>query len=554
MNEREELEALRRLAELEAKAGNSAPQRTTPEMPPMMRALQSAGSGAIRGAGSIGATMLAPLDMLNAKLKGRPLMEGNRQRRADMTAALGNLGFDTDSNFFGAGKLAGEVAGTLGVGGVLGGLLARAAPSAAPVAEAISTAGFRAGGLTGASGIAARTAGGAITGGASAGLVNPEDAGTGAAVGAVLPGALQVAGRAGSAIGSAFKPDPAQADLARKAITEYGIPLSVADVSRNNFVKGMRSALEDTVLVGRAGIRQRDRVQGAFNRAVGKTFGADADSLTPEVIDQAKSRMGSEFDRIWGRNAVHVDVPMAEKLAAMKKEVERLPQGDAKRLDDWLADIASKTKQTPEGDFIIEGETANLLQSKLRQQAEKASGYMREALTDLRRIVLDGFNRNVSPEDAAALAKNMRQYRAFKTVQPLLEKSEAGVAARVTGDVPAGLLPEAVRQSYGSRIADSPFADLSQIGSQYVADRVARTGGSARAQAQNLLLGSGLTFGAMQGPMVPLLALPAMMGAQGLLTSPAVGRAAIGLSSAPAQLGLLAPNLYRAAPVLAADQ
>lgn len=163
-------------------------------------------AGGVRGAGSIGATILAPVDIVKDAISGKGLsLESNRQRRADMDGALQSLGADTDSTAFGAGKLLTEVAGTLGVGGAVanGARLLPGASRVAPLLDAIRTSGFSAGGMTGKTGMGVRVAGGAASGGAAAGLVNPDDAGTGAAIGAALPPALKAAGVAGSAVGRA---------------------------------------------------------------------------------------------------------------------------------------------------------------------------------------------------------------------------------------------------------------------------------------------------------------------------------------------------------------
>lgn len=88
----------------------------------------------------------------------------------------------------GAGEMVGEVVGTLPVGGAIAAPIKKAAqlaPSLArfltPVATAIETAGFKG------PNIATKAAGGAITSGASAGLVDPNSTEAGAAIGAVVP-------------------------------------------------------------------------------------------------------------------------------------------------------------------------------------------------------------------------------------------------------------------------------------------------------------------------------------------------------------------------------
>ena len=88
-------------------------------------------------------------------------------------------------------------AGGVALGPVLGGIVRSAATAvpaiqrfAAPVATALESGGFRTGlpaTATTAQRVALRTGAGAVTGGGAAALVSPEDAGTGAAVGAALP-------------------------------------------------------------------------------------------------------------------------------------------------------------------------------------------------------------------------------------------------------------------------------------------------------------------------------------------------------------------------------
>ena len=160
-------------------------------------------AGAVRGAGSIGATLLAPLDMAKDAIAGKGLsLESNRQRRADMDSALKELGANTDSYAYGGGKLIGEIAGTAGAGGVLAKPLLSVAPK---LAQAIASSGFSAGapasGLIGrAADMGARMAGGAISGGMSAGLVG-ENPTMGAAIGGAFPPAAKAIGVAGGAIG-----------------------------------------------------------------------------------------------------------------------------------------------------------------------------------------------------------------------------------------------------------------------------------------------------------------------------------------------------------------
>lgn len=159
--------------------------------------------GAVRGAGSIGATLLTPIDAA-ARLfnDGKPVTINGYEilgmdRRAGMDAGLDSLGVDRNSLAFKGAKLGVEVAGTSGVGGALGNVAGRFGLGA-PAVQALTTGGMFAKGA----GLPVRMAAGAVTGGAQAGLINPEDAKTGAMIGGALPGGVKLAGSLGQGVRS----------------------------------------------------------------------------------------------------------------------------------------------------------------------------------------------------------------------------------------------------------------------------------------------------------------------------------------------------------------
>ena len=112
----------------------------------------------------------------------------------------------------GLGEVGGNVVGTLPVGGVLASgvraaapVLTRAgasAPLLARLANSVETGGFRSGATAATTtgqrlaDLAMRSTGGAITGGTSAALMNPDSVDTGAVVGAALPPGLSATGKA----------------------------------------------------------------------------------------------------------------------------------------------------------------------------------------------------------------------------------------------------------------------------------------------------------------------------------------------------------------------
>jgi len=184
----------------------AAPKPAQPERTLMQRNMDATRdqlAGLVRGAGSIGATLLAPFDAAARAVGVQNDFIGRTDRREAMDAGLRDLvGADPTSMNYAAGKLGGEMLGTAGAGGALakGATMVPGLATKAPaLVEAIRTAGMSAKGA----GMGTRIAGGAITGGVSAGMVDPGSAGTGALIGGAAPPVLTALGKAGRMVGSA---------------------------------------------------------------------------------------------------------------------------------------------------------------------------------------------------------------------------------------------------------------------------------------------------------------------------------------------------------------
>lgn len=193
-------------------------------------------AGAVRGAGSIGATLMRPFDTATE----------NKDRRQAMDDALQSFGAEPDSWMYGGGKLAAEFAGTAGAGGVLakGAAAIPGLAGAAPgLINSIRTAGMTTGVpvATGAAGklanVGARMAGGAVNGAAVSGMVG-DNVGVGAAVGGLMPPVLSAAGKAGAAVAKKVPLvwTPENQLLARKIAQMSG--MSIDDVAAAMKIQG----------------------------------------------------------------------------------------------------------------------------------------------------------------------------------------------------------------------------------------------------------------------------------------------------------------------------
>jgi hypothetical protein len=160
-------------------------------------------AGFSKGAGNImfgGQRLVGKgLEALGATETGQALQTDAARRQAEQESFIAPYR-EVAPAMTGAGEFTGEVVSTLPVGGVIAKGVSKI-PGAGALAQSIRTGGFSTGApvattLGGrAADIATRATGGAVVGGTTAALINPEEAGTGAAIGAAAPFVLPVVGK-----------------------------------------------------------------------------------------------------------------------------------------------------------------------------------------------------------------------------------------------------------------------------------------------------------------------------------------------------------------------
>ena len=154
----------------------------------------------------------------------------------------------------------------------IGGNIAATAPAVTALGGAVAPmlprlgAAIRSGGMTtGAAPVGAaaragdmgiRVAGGAVGGGVAAGMVNPDDVGLGAAIGAALPPVLSGLGAAGRVVGQAFQPREVKA--ARRLEAALGDDAAAAALARaQTLVPGSEPTLAQVLRTPRASTLER---------------------------------------------------------------------------------------------------------------------------------------------------------------------------------------------------------------------------------------------------------------------------------------------------------
>lgn len=297
--------------------------------------------GALRGAGSIGATLLRPFESAAQ----------NSDRRQAMDDGLANLlGADPGSAAYKTAKLGAEIAGTAGAGSGVSALLSKipGVASALPnLLPAIESGGMVANGLTGLRGAGTRALGGAISGGATAGLIDPSNARDGALIGGATPVAVQALGAVGRAIGggSSRPISDRLLETARESVDAgYVIPPNMVNPSLRNQALESVSGKQATQQIASTRNTQNTEklVRGALGLAddvplskatlenlrgtAGRAY-AEVSALSPqasadlEALKIARNESQAWF-KAYNRSASPVDLAKAKELRSAASALE----------------------------------------------------------------------------------------------------------------------------------------------------------------------------------------------------------------------------------------
>lgn len=396
--------------------------------------LKKATEGAALGVSDLGNTVLnvvtAPIAAVSPKVA-----QWNRTRNADFDALTEQ---NKDSTAFKLGRVGGNVAATLPVGGTLA-AGARALGVSAPLVSALATSGMRAGGVTGAAGMGLRMAGGAATGGVSAALVNPDDALVGAGVGAVLPPALAGVGRVARAIGAKMA-GPVVAPEMRQAVQNardagYVIPPSQAKPTLLN------RALEG--FAGKLSTAQNASAknQPITNELAKKAIGA-AD-LSEAGIAQVRARANQAYDALGQVGKFQADSDFVQALddagastAAMRQNFPELVHGEVDALIDGLktrAEFGAQPTIEAIKQFRADAATNRAALDPAKKALGRAQGKIANALEDL-------IDRNLQATGNEALLDGYRTARQTLAKTYDVEKALNATSGNVDGNKLAQLL------------------------------------------------------------------------------------------------------------------
>lgn len=331
--------------------------------------------------------------------------------------------------------------------------------------------------------------------------------GAGAAVGALRPNVTEVTGA-----------------LAQRA-REFDIPLSIDQITDSKFIKSFQKLSDKAPL---AGVQKfRDQQLSQFNRALTRTFGQDADRITPELMDKAFKDTGKKFDALTKGKTFEVPQDTFDQIDELLNVAGR--EGGPGAVENLERTIELFLNALDDG--VISGNKIAKVRSQINKATRNRNNPASEFAGDLENIVIDVIT-SADPAARAALRQAKLEYKNLIAVEPLAQKSKAGI-------IPVTQLSNRVARVYGrsfTRGQAGEIGDLARIGKELLPT----LGGSDTAEKLAILkgaqvLGTGGALAADLGVTASLLGGNRAI-QSGILRNPRVVERAISRSQQPSIL------------------
>ena len=320
-----------------------------------------------------------------------------------------------------------------------------------------------------------------------------DDAKSGATVSAMLGAAVPVLGATLKGIPSPNVSEPVK-DLVRVAKNKFGIDLALDQIAPSKVRDTVQKISQTIPGSGVEAFQERQAAQ--WMKAVAKTIGEDADNLNPEVINNYLTRAGKDFEgALSGKNIKfsQKDINSLADIAAQAKRKVSSNLADVVQFNvNDVLDNLSQFKVGNGGLRTVPGEKLASVRSQILADLPNIESGARQQVAKIIDKIDEVVGTHLSPEEVKQLSNARLQWRNFRTIEPLLEKSGDGTIN------PTQLMQKVASSKYikASRkvVGEDDLVDLARIGKQFMAKK----GGSDTAEKLLYMryAGVGLTGGA----------------------------------------------------------
>ena len=289
-----------------------------------------------------------------------------------------------------------------------------------------------------------------------------------------------------------------------KTLEGAGVPLDAAQRTGSGLLGVVKSGLKDNFATVGLQSEAVSGQQGAFNRAVLRSIGANSDVADEATMGAARTRIGQVFNDVLGKTKVRFSQPFQTNLQALADRSRRVLPGDANQITRTVDDLLSHAQANG---GAIDGRYYNTLRADIGT-LESQPGTAPLA-RELREALDNAFQQAAKGDDAKRLLQARREWRNLKLIEGAID-TEGG------GNVSAAKLANQFGQKrnrgvgvYGSGDASiRELAAVAKSGKRLLTDKTPNSGTTRRALAQAALpAAAGAIYGASQGDFGSAVAL-----------------------------------------------
>lgn len=300
----------------------------------------------------------------------------------------------------------------------------------------------------------------------------------------------------GLALKRAITPNPADPvrTAAAKRLKQEGVNTTAGQRTGNQNLMYREDAAQRTQAI----VGQQDE---QFTAAVLKRIGVDAKRATPDVMDEAKTRIGGMFNDLAKRNSIDVDQPLIDASVKAKLTYEKLTNKNniAPLIENAVDDIA----QAARSGQPISGAKYQSLRTDLVNASTGADGALRSAAYSVRQALDEAMGRTLvakkNTPDIKMYAQARQQWKDYLVVQNAVARAGEDTALGIIN--PRQIRSAAAQQSKSSYVTgQNDLGNLARDGNA-VMPRLPQSGTQPRLDARTIsalqAAGTGPTAGGL---------------------------------------------------------
>jgi hypothetical protein len=308
-----------------------------------------------------------------------------------------------------------------------------------------------------------------------------------------------------------------------------GIDMSLDQVAPTRMRNSVQKISQELPFSGVDNFQEAQRAN--WNKALAKSLGQTAEKLDPATINKFRQDAHVKFSSAIGNGNITLDPADFHAVRALENGLSSTVTGEVgKIVKSNIQQFKNDLGISQQGARQIPAQKLASLRSDLINKLPTIDSQARPHVAKLIDVIDDIAERNITPQAAETLKQARREWRNYKTVEPLLEKS-------LDGNINPTDLMNRVAQSHYIKasqkaVGDDDLVDLARIGKM-----MAKKGGSDTIH-KGVLIGGGATLaGAVAHPMLAIQGAAALAGNRALQSfynqSPNMLKAAINKSTNP---------------------